>query len=194
LHPNGFDRGGNDPYHTRAVVGGPPDLVDCESLAVARETLERVYELGELPRLQDLLADRRGLLRAAFEFARADSGRSGAIIAIEAAPRLVCQRCLEGFEFRVVARSEIEFVTGRVAGPLDSARELYRSDQGLVSLRELAEEELLLALPLAPACSSPVLCGNAPVYVAADDAAPMAEATARPFAALRDLLKKHDRT
>jgi len=30
---------------------------------------------------------------------------------------------------------------------------------GLVSLRELAEEELLLALPIAPACSTPLTCG-----------------------------------
>ena len=41
-----------------------------------------------------------------------------------------------------------------------------RCDGGRVSLRELAEEELLLALPIAPACSAPQDCGNAPSLVA----------------------------
>jgi uncharacterized protein len=169
-------------------------LVDCERLGAERETLERVYELGQLPRLQDLLADQRGCLTARFGFAKAPSGRSAAIVAIEATPRLVCQRCLEGFEYPVAARSELEFASDLQAAALASPGELYRTDQGLVSLRELAEEELLLALPLVPACNSPGECGKAPAPGGLDDAAPAAQETVRPFAALQDLLKKHDRT
>lgn len=175
------------------MAGGPPDLVDCERLAADRETLERVYGLGELPRLQDLLAEGRGRLRVRIEFAKSESGRSGAIVTIEAAPRLICQRCLEGFEYRVAARSEIEFASEGEADAYRGEREVYRSNQGLVSLRELAEEELLLALPLAPACASPAACGKAPALVGGD-APPAAPETVRPFGALRDLLKKHDRT
>ena len=169
-------------------------MVDCERLAAERGTLERVYELAQLPRLQDLLADRRGCLRATFGFAKAASGRSGAIVAIEANPRLICQRCLEGFEFPVVARSEVEFAAAELAAGLAAPGELYRADQGRVSLRELAEEELLLALPLVPACRSPGECGRAPALGDFEDAAPAAQETVRPFAALQDLMKKHDRT
>jgi len=53
-------------------------------------------------------------------------------------------------------------------------------DEGSVSLRELAEEELLLALPVIAACSTPEVCGRAP--------AP--DKRQRPFAVLQDLLKK----
>jgi uncharacterized protein len=176
------------------MTGGPPDLVDCERLAAERETLERVYELGQLPRLQDLLADQQGQLRAAFAFAPAPSGRSGAAVTIEAAPRLVCQRCLDGFEFPVAARSEVEFAAqARPDGPL-SQRELYVTEQGRVSLRDLAEEELLLALPLVPACTAPRSCGKAAQFDASTAAKPAAQETVRPFAELQDLLKKHDRT
>ncbi len=176
------------------MAGGPPDLVDCERLAAERERLERRYELGQLPRLQDLLADRRGHLRADFEFFRAPSGRSGALISIEATLRLVCQRCLDGFDFPIAARSEVEFCADALADAADSLGEVYRSEQGLVSLRDLAEEELLLALPLVPACSAPRECGRAPELGAGMPKDAVAQATVRPFAALQDLLKKHDRT
>jgi len=64
-----------------------------------------------------------------------------------------------------------------------------------VSLRDLAEEELLLALPLAPACSTPDTCGRAQGLseggAAADRADEMPEsAVRRPFSGLKDLLKK----
>ncbi len=106
----------------------------------------------------------------------------------------MCQRCLEGFEFPVAARSELEFANGAQAGAPASQYEVYQADQGLVSLRDLAEEELLLALPLVPACSAPGECGQAPAYGGLEDAAPVAHDSVRPFAALQDLLKKHDRT
>jgi uncharacterized protein len=176
------------------MAGGPPDLVDCERLAADRETLERLYELGQLPRLQDLLADRQGRLKAEFGFCPAPSGRSGAVIRIEATLRLVCQRCLEGFDYPVAARSEVEFCADAQADAADSQGELYRSAQGLVSLRDLAEEELLLALPLVPACTAPRECGRAPGLGAESAAQAVAQETVRPFAALQDLLKKHDRT
>jgi uncharacterized protein len=176
------------------MAGGPPDLVDCERLAAERGRLERIYELGQLPRLQDLLADPCGRLRAEFEFRKAQSGRSAAVVVIEARPRLVCQRCLESFDIPVTARGEVEFVADVQADALGSQSDVYRSDQGLVSLRELAEEELLLALPLVPACGSPGECGKAPDFGGLEDAAPVAQQSVRPFAALQDLLKKHDRT
>jgi len=53
-------------------------------------------------------------------------------------------------------------------------------EDGSVSLRELAEEELLLALPVIAACSTPEDCGRAP----------SPDERQRPFAVLQDLLKK----
>jgi len=59
----------------------------------------------------------------------------------------------------------------------------------------LAEEELLLALPIAAACSAPQSCGNAPEFAANAEVpeAPSPEAPGagrRPFGGLQDLLKK----
>ena len=192
-----FDRGGNGPYYTRPMAAGLPDRVDYAHLADDAVVLERVYPLAEMPRLQDLLADARGSVRARIEFANVDSGRAGATVAVEACPQLICQRCLQGFAYELAGSSEIEFCSGVMfgegSGAADSKPEIYATDEGLVNLRELAEEELLLALPLVAVCSTPQTCGRAPAYEAGEAGEARTGGSndrTRPFTALRDLLKK----
>ena len=162
------------------MASGLPDRVECARLAEDGAVLERTYRLSELDRLQDLLADSSGSLRAHFAFASLDGGRAGATVSVQATPRLVCQRCTQGFEHSVASESEIEFAATEAEAPADSPREIYLMDDGSVSLRDLAEEELLLALPVIAACSTPEDCGRAP----------LPDERQRPFAVLQDLLKK----
>ena len=189
LHPIDFDRGGNRPYYTRPMAPALPDRVDSARLADERTVLERVYSLGEMPRLQDLLAEAQGSVRARFAFAKVDSGRAVATVAIEANPQLVCQRCLQGFAFAAAGSSEIEFSNGGDVDSANSQREVYATDEGWVSLRELAEEELLLALPIV-AMHAPRACGLAPTYEGAGEIRDLSGDRSRPFTALQDLLKK----
>jgi uncharacterized protein len=172
------------------MASGLPDRVDCAHLADKAVVLERVYPLGELPRLQDLLADARGSVRARFAFVKVGAGRVGATVEVEATPQLMCQRCLQGFAFAAAGSSEIEFSSASGDGAADSPREVYAMDEGRVSLRELAEEELLLTLPVVAACSTPQTCGRAPTYGAGDEIRNMSGDRSRPFAVLQDLLKK----
>jgi uncharacterized protein len=162
------------------MASGPSDRVVCARLAADAAVLERVYPLSELPRLKDLLADARGSVKARFAFSKLASGRVGATVAVQATPWLVCQRCLQAFELPVSGDSEIEFATSEAEAPAESLREIYLMGEGSVSLRELAEEELLLALPVIASCSAPETCGQAPI----------ADVRQRPFAVLQDLLKK----
>ncbi len=171
-----------------------PDRVDCVRLAEDGATLTRAFALRDLPRLQDLLAQPLGVLHATFVFAKTASGAAGATVTIETEATLVCQRCLRGFELPIAARSEIEFTSETRAAAGGSQREPYDLHEGLASLRELAEEELLLALPLAPACGAAQRCRHAPA--GRDEALeprPRPQ-TVRPFSALQDMLKKTDRT
>ena len=163
------------------MAAGLPDQVDCERLADEKANLQRVYELRELPRLQDLLADNQGNVHASFAFQRVAPGRAGATVRVAAEPHLVCQRCLQRFPLAVAGKSEIEFADSEEATPVDSEREIYVVDRGRVSLRDLVEEELLLAIPAIAACTAPETCGKAPA---------LEEERSRPLAALRDLLKK----
>ncbi|MEP6886658.1 MAG: YceD family protein [Gammaproteobacteria bacterium] len=171
------------------MAPGLPDRVDCAQLAENAVLLDRVYALQSMPRLQDLLADARGSVRARFAFARIDSQRAGASVTVEATPQLICQRCLQGFAFEATGSSEIEFSSGAGPDAADSQRELYAMHEGSISLCELAEEELLLTLPIVAVCSAAESCGRASQHAAHDQAQELSVAT-RPFAALQDLLKK----
>jgi uncharacterized protein len=172
------------------MAPGLPDRVDCAHLADEAVALERVYPLGEMPRLRDLLADTRGSVRASFAFANFGAGRAGATVAVEAVPQLVCQRCMQGFAFAAAGSSEIEFSSGSAAGSVDSQREVYAMEDGRVSLRELAEEELLLALPIVAACDTPQTCGRTPAYEAGPEVQDLSSDRSRPFIGLQDLLKR----
>ena len=166
-----------------------PELVDCDRLAEDATLLERVYELGSFARIADALAEPRGVVRASFAFSKTPLGRPGARVAVSAEPQLVCQRCMQGFAFPVSGDSEIEFAADDEASAADSEREPFRADGGLVSLKDLAEEELLLALPVAPTCGAPQGCGRAPSRAQSERSEESA-GMRRPFSALKDLLKK----
>lgn len=167
---------------------GLPDLVDCARLAEDGAVLERAYALGELERLGDLLTGPQGMVRARFTFLKDRSGRVAATVAVEAEPRLICQRCMQGFEWRVSARSDVEFADEGIA-QASSDHEVFTTQGGLVSLQDLTEEELLLALPIAPACAAPSTCGRAPSG-ADEDLTGAAIGMRRPFRGLQDLMKK----
>jgi uncharacterized protein len=177
------------------MAQGLPDRVDCARLAEDGAVLERVYPQGAMPRLCDVLADARGSVAASFAFAKLSTGRPGATVAVKANVLLTCQRCLQGFAFPVAAHSEVEFADSEEtqsqsedSEETQSQSEVYAASNGLVSLRELAEEELLLALPIVAKCSAPETCGRAPIHaVAARDSS---GDRSRPFAVLQDLLKK----
>lgn len=171
------------------MAPGLPDRVDCAHLADDAVELERVYPLGDMPRLRDLLADAGGSVHARFAFEKLAAGRAGATVAIEATPQLLCQRCLQGFAFAAAGSSKIEFAGSREAAAADSQREIYAMEDGRVSLRELAEEELLLALPVV-AMHTPQSCGSGPAFEAGDEIQDTPGDRSRPFAALQDLLKK----
>ena len=173
------------------MAAGLPDLVDCARLAEDAAVLERVYELRELPRLQDVLAEPAGRLHASFAFSKTASGRAGARVEMRATPPLVCQRCMQGFAFPVTAAARWSSPTMRRPTPRIRSASSFGTRGGLVSLRELAEEELLLALPVAPACSTPANVRQGAEISPATRATPDgSDEMRRPFSALQDLLKK----
>jgi uncharacterized protein len=172
------------------MPAGPPDLVDCAQLSEEGAVLERVYALADLDRLKDVLTDFRGAVHARFAFSKTGSGRAGASVEIRAEPRLRCQRCMREFALEVNGGSAVEFTDDEAADTADAQRELYRAEGGQVSLRDLAEEELLLALPIVPACEEPESCGSAPSLSGEPEWAENSDAMRRPFGGLKELLKK----
>lgn len=99
--------------------------------------------------------------------------------------RLECQRCLRPVETVVEADRALRFVAGEdqaAALDVESEEDVLALTRSL-DLRELAEDELLLALPLVPRheiCPEPLLLSSEPSQEAADE-------RPNPFAVLKAL-------
>ncbi len=159
--------------------------VDVERLADAGETREFDLPLRELPRLLPSLAVADGSAHCRIVFAR-ERGAPTATVAVQARLGLRCERCLRPVWLEVDDESSVWLVTDPAkADDLDPGIEPTLAPQGWIALRDLAEEELLLALPLVARHEQLDECAP----VAAERSA-SEQVVQRPFAGLGELLKR----
>jgi uncharacterized protein len=122
--------------------------VDVDRLADAEETREFDVELAEFPRLAAELGRDGGRARGSLSVSR--ERRVPVVeVEVEAQLPLVCQRCLGVVEVPVASSARVAVVPDLAAADALSAEfDPCIADQGRVVLRDIAEEQLLLALPL----------------------------------------------
>jgi uncharacterized protein len=169
------------------------DPLDVGQLAAQHVRLAREFPIAGFARLRDSLARTDGSAAVDFRFHPA-----GSYPALEGAVRarawLTCQRCLQEFQAALESPVRVAFVprdaeAGRVPDDYDA----LTAPGGRIALEELVEEELLLALPLVPTHATPSECALQLAAAAAEnevEGRPAANSVQRPFAELRDLLKR----
>lgn len=152
--------------------------------------------LADLPRMAPLLRRSTGEVTGQLRFHRfaAETAEAAAFDAadgeLSATLALTCQRCLEEVEVALVASCHLAFVDDETAAAaVPVSHDPVIMTQGRVLLGELVEEELLLAMPIVALHAEAAGCVARPAPAADEDASP-AEPTHRPFAGLRDLMKK----
>ncbi|HUW97492.1 MAG TPA: YceD family protein [Acidiferrobacter sp.] len=132
-------------------MGSLPKFADPQRLADLLTELEGEVDLGTLARLQELAPGNDGRASVWLSFRR-DEMKRVVMNGRAAAPLvLVCQRCGAPFVDQIEAAWEMVFAHSE-----DDERSL--ADQGLdvwyhdgpVEVAEILEEELMLALPMAP--------------------------------------------
>ena len=182
--------GGGRHYDTRPMSKTRADRVDAERLAREGAVIERLFPLEDFARLADSLAKPAGQARAIFRFSVVE-GLPGCETDVRARLWLTCQRCLEPVECEVGSASRLVFAAddgeaARVPADWDATL----ADATRVALGELAEDDVLLALPLVPMHGPGTRCAGQKVPPVAESAGePERPATQRPFAQLKDLLK-----
>jgi uncharacterized protein len=151
------------------------------------------FALGDMPRLAPSLADGSGTARGSVAFENA-LGLAIANIAVTAELKLTCQRCMQAMDWPVVSRSRVALVHDLAAADrVPDGLESMVVENGRVSVRDLVEEELLLALPVVPKCAAGEACARMQAQsstVSADTVASEAAAVQTPFAQLGELLKR----
>jgi len=149
--------------------------------------LDGRLEIADLPRLQDVLEDRRGAIEFSVRGVCDDQGRPAIEVKVSGVLRLRCQRCLEPFDFPLAGSSCL--VLAATVGELDAAtddREGILADKE-IEVSGLVEDEVLLAVPYAPRharCAAPQT-GRSAQAVASSKSA---------FSGLRKLLRVDEQT
>jgi uncharacterized protein len=165
-------------------------LLDIGPLADGRAEIDFSIPLKHFPRVLPLLAAPEGEAVGRVDFSR--EGRIAvAEVTVAAEVTLICQRCLSP----LVRQVEGQGRAALVASPAEAERvpdtlETVLAPEYRISIRDLVEEELLLALPLVPrhednGCAA----DSAGTPGQGFSAEPPAE-TQRPFGQLSELLKR----
>ena len=160
--------------------------LDVDRLSRGGAEVEFDILLAALPRL----ASRAGIggsVRGSVRFERR-SGVAIADLSLAGAVRLHCQRCLQAMELAVRSTVRVALLaSAEEGGALPEEIEPMLAPDGRISVADLVEEELLLALPIVALHEA----GDCPARTAADErgpAGPDDQATQRPFARLGELL------
>jgi uncharacterized protein len=165
--------------------------LDIDRLAEGQADIDFAVPLAELPRLRSQLASVGGLVRGHAHFAR-ESRLAVAELTMSGAATVTCQRCLEAMSIPVESTVRVALIpTEADVGRVPEHLEPVLAPDGRISIGELVEEELLLALPIVPLheeVSECVIAPDAPVVGDEQEE----QKTQRPFEQLAELLKRKE--
>lgn len=155
-------------------------VIDGFEFASAGATQQGVWPLGDFPRLRDMLASGAGEVAYEISGVRDERGRPALRVKVRGTLTLRCQRCLEPMPFPVQADATLVLAATLAeihAEPADT----HAPDRVVAGkempVRDLVEDELILALPYAPRHES---CSARP--------SPGVDGKTSPFAGLRGLM------
>jgi uncharacterized protein len=157
-------------------------VIDGFEFASAGATQQGVWPLSDFPRLRDALATDAGEVAYEISGVQDERGRPALRLRVGGTLALRCQRCLEPMPFEVqtdetlVLAATLDEIHAEPADANAPDRVVAGRE---MALRELIEDELILAVPYAPRHER---C----IAVRADDVRKTS-----PFAGLRGLMRKH---
>lgn len=127
--------------------------IDGFEFAAAGAKQQGVWPLSDFPRLRDMLAADAGEVAYEISGVRDEHGRPGLRLKVSGTLTLRCQRCLEPMAFEVQT-DETLVLAATLAEIHDEPADAHGPDRVVagkeMALRELIEDELILAVPYAP--------------------------------------------
>jgi uncharacterized protein len=149
--------------------------------------------IAELPRVSHELIARDGEAAGKVRFSR-QMGHAVADLDVSAQPEVVCQRCMQPMRWPVHVKSRIALVSDySAADRVPDGLEVFLVEADSVSVRDLVDEEIMLALPHVPRHAEGSKCSEQPMRLPgqSDESQEAAESQVqKPFAQLGELLKR----
>jgi DUF177 domain-containing protein len=137
-------------YDTRPMPEDGAKPVNVAVLADAGSKVELTVPVARLERVAEYLASSDGVVTGSVAFSRVE-GRIVAEVALTARLALLCQRCLKPMLLPIESRSRVALLADEdAASAVPPELETALAPEGRLRPADLVEEELLLALPVAP--------------------------------------------
>jgi DUF177 domain-containing protein len=164
-----------------------------DTLVGTETAIEFSIPLADLPRVSHELTSKDGEAKGKVRFSR-QQGQAVADLEVSAQPEVVCQRCMQPMRWPVKVKSRVALVSDYdAADRVPDGFEVFLVEADSVSVRDLVDEEVMLALPNVPRHDEDSECARRKVQLpgGADEpeAAPDAQVQ-KPFAQLGELLKR----
>lgn len=136
----------------RGLMSHPP-VIDGLEFARTGSKLQGTWPVADFPRLRDVLHADGGTLGYAVQGVPEEQGRPALRLRLEGELQLVCQRCLGALAFAL--RIEVSLQLAATQAEMDAEPLEAEGPERIVAgrkmpVRDLIEDELLLAIPLAP--------------------------------------------
>jgi uncharacterized protein len=164
-----------------------------DTLVGTEAVVDFTIPLAELPRVSHELVGTDGEAKGKVRFSR-QAGQAVADLEVSSQPEVVCQRCMQPMRWPVVVKSRIALVSDyNAADRVPEGMEVFLVEADSVSVRDLVDEEILLALPHVARHEEGSECADSDLTLPgheadADDAADAQ--VQKPFAQLGELLKR----
>lgn len=168
-----------------------PDLVDPLFYAEQKRRIKAKVAQAQCPRLVQAITEPVGDIFIEMDFFKQkQTGAPAFELQVNTTLRLTCQRSLDVFEQPVDANIRGVFLcSAQLADELDADWEVYNLPEDKISLLPIIEDEVLLAIPMAPkAVDDAVSWSTAPAEVELDNEKP------NPFLALAKLKSQSSKT
>ena len=165
-----------------------------DTLVSTETALDFAIPLAELPRVSHELISKDGDATGHVRFSR-QLGHAVADLAVTAQPEVVCQRCMQSMRWPIDVSSRIALVVDfDAADRVPEGLEVFLVEGDSVSVRDLVDEEVMLALPAVARHEEGSECAGRDLRLPGQEAEAPEEAAAaqvqKPFAQLGELLKR----
>ncbi|HTU68470.1 MAG TPA: YceD family protein [Steroidobacteraceae bacterium] len=164
-----------------------------DTLVGTDTALDFQIPLAQLPRVAHELTSTDGEASGHVQFSR-QSGQAVADLEVDAAPEVICQRCMQPMRWPVTVKSRIALVSDYdAADRVPEGMEVFLVEGDSISVRDLVDEEVMLALPHVARHDEDSDCAGRPLVLPgqeseAEEAAD--DQVRKPFAQLGELLKR----
>ena len=163
-----------------------------DTLVGTEAAIDFTIPLTELPRVSHELSVADGEASGKVRFSR-QLGHAVADLDVSAQPEVVCQRCMQPMRWPVKVKSRIALVSDyNAADRVPEGLEVFLVEADCVSVRDLVDEEVLLALPHVARHDEDSECAGREMRLPGHEveADEVAADVQKPFAQLGELLKR----